>query len=112
VRHRHPKYAGGTFANELSVSADLSEASLEQACIDIGGFTNDRGLKIAIRPVPSSSRGAEFEAERILKSTLQSDSVDKQHNALRSGGSSLRVKINHYLTDTDAWFIRTNCRRG
>jgi len=110
----HPKYAGGTFANELAVAADLSEASLEQACIDIAGFTNDRGLKVAILPqtliIPKE---LEFEAERILKSTLQNDSANNAINALRSRGKFPGgVKINHYLTDADAWFIRTNCPDG
>lgn len=110
----HPKYAGGTFANELAVSADLSEASLEQACIDIAGFTNDRGLKVAILPqtliIP---RELWFEANRILKSTLQSDTAYNNINVLKStnafpGG----IKLNHYLTDADAFFIRTNCPEG
>lgn len=110
----HPLFAGGTFANELSVAADLSEASLEQAAIDIAGFVNDRGLKISIMPktliIPKDLM---FEANRILKSELQSGSANNDINALRTmnvfpGGA----KVNHYLTDTDAWFIRTNCPEG
>ena len=110
----HPLFAGGTFANELSVAADLSEASLEQACIDIAGFTNDRGLKIAVQPksliIPKELM---FEATRILKSELQSNSANNDINALRIMGMFPGgVKVNHYLTDTDAWFVRTNCPEG
>ena len=110
----HPKYAGGTFANELAVAADLSEASLEQALIDIAGFTNDRGLKIAVLAqsliIPKEFQ---FEAYRILKSELQSNSANNDINAIRAMGLFPGgVKVNHYLTDSDAWFIRTNCPEG
>jgi hypothetical protein len=110
----HPLFGGGTFANVPSVAADLSEASLEQACIDIAGFTNDRGLLISVMPqkliVPKELI---FEAHRILNSVLQSDSANNNVNALRAmnifpGGAV----VNHYLTDSDAWFIRTNCPEG
>lgn len=110
----HPLYAGGTFANELSVAADLSEAALEQACIDIAAFTNDRGLKVSVLPQslhihPSNM----FEAERILKSQLQSNSANNDINALRSMGVFPKgTKQNHYFSDADAWFIRTNCPDG
>lgn len=110
----HPLYAGGTFANELAVAADLSEASLEQACIDIAGFTNDRGLKIAVLAKSLHiSKENMFEATRILKSTLQNDSANNAVNALRVMGMFPGgVKVNHYFTDTDAWFIRTNAPEG
>lgn len=110
----HPLYAGGTFSNIPAVNADLSEALLEQACIDIAGFVNDRGLTISILPksliVPKELI---FEAHRILNSILQSDQVNNNVNAIRAmnlfpGGA----KVNHYLTDTDAVFIRTNCPDG
>ncbi len=110
----HPLYAGGTFANELAVAADLSEASLEQACIDIAGFVNDRGLKISIMPKSFiTSKENMFEATRILKSQLQNDSANNAINALRVMGMFPGgVDVNHYLTDTDAWFIRTNAPEG
>lgn len=104
---------GGTWANRLAVDADLSEAALEQACIDIGNFTNDRGLKIAIRPkklvIPTA---LEFEATRILKSTNQSGTANNDTNALRTMGMIPEVVVNHYLTDSDAWFIITDCPDG
>lgn len=110
----HPLFAGGTFANELTVAADLSEASLEQAAIDIAGFVNDRGLKISIMPktliIPKE---LVFEATRILKSELQNDSANNAVNALKAMGVFPGgVKINHYLSDADAYFIRTNCPDG
>jgi hypothetical protein len=110
----HPLFAGGTFSNELAVAADLSEAALEQACIDIAGFTNDRGLKIRVIPqsliiAPSNM----FEATRILESQLRSDSANNDINAIRKMGMFPKgVKQNHYLTDADAWFIRTNAPEG
>ncbi len=108
----HPNIAGGTYANELSTSADLSEAALEQACIDLMKFTNDRGLKISIMPqsliVPVD---LSFEADKIMKTEYEVGTANNTVNVVRSrfpGG----VKVNHYLTDTDAWFIRTNAPDG
>lgn len=106
--------SNGDQANELATAADLSEASLEQAIIDINNFKNDRGLKIAIMPkkliVPPALA---FEAERILKSTLQNDSANNAINAVKSMGVLPGgYAVNHYLTDTDAFFIRTNCPDG
>ena len=110
----HLNHAGGTYANELATAADLSEASLEQACIDIMKFTNDRGLKISVMPqtliIPSD---LVFEAERILQSPYRSGTADNDVNALKQMGKFPGgVKVNHYLTDSDAWFIRTNVQDG
>lgn len=109
----HPNLAGGTWANELTTAADLSEASLEQACIDIAGFTNDRGLLIAVRPktliIP---RQLMFEAKRILGSDGRVATADNDLNALKTLGVIPQVVTNHYLTDTDAWFIRTDAPHG
>ena len=109
----HPNQAGGTWANELSTSADLNEASIEQACIDIAGFTNDRGLKIAVRPkrliIPKE---LEFDAVRYLKSINRPDSANNDINAVRTMGVIPEYVVNHYLTDTDAWFIKTDCPDG
>lgn len=106
----HPNVAGGTFSN--IASADLSEASLEQACIDIMKYENDRGLKIAVMPekliVPVD---LVFEAERILKTEQRVGTADNDMNALRAMGKFPQgIVSNHYLTDTDAWFIRTNVK--
>ena len=104
---------GGTFSNELSAAADLSEQSLEDLAIQIGQAEDDRGLKIALRArslvIPVN---LEFEAARILKSTLQNDSANNAINALKSMNTIPEVVVNHYLTDVDAWFVRTNCPEG
>ena len=107
----HPNWAGGTWANELSTAADLSEASLEQAVIDISKWTNDRGLKIAVQAedliIPPDLM---FEAERILQSPYRVGTANNDINALK--GKIRGVKVNHYLTDPNAWFIRTNSPDG
>jgi hypothetical protein len=109
----HPNFSGGTWSNELATAADLSEASLEQACIDIMKFTNDRGLKISVMPekliIPVD---LVFEAKRILGSEGRPGTADNDLNALKSMGKFTDVVANHYLTDTDAWFIRTNVQNG
>lgn len=110
----HPNKSGGTWSNELATPADLSEAALEQACIDIANFKTDRGLTIAIMPqkliIPSQ---LEFEAFRILESIGQSGTANNDINALRESKKFPQgVKVNHYLTDPDAWFIGTNCPEG
>ena len=110
----HVNVSGGTWANELATAADLSEVALEQACTDIGNFTNDRGLKINIMPqkliIPN---GLQWEAARILKSAQQSGTNYNDINALKNLNSIPQgFAVNHYLTDTDAWFIITNCPDG
>src|SRR3990167_9211625 len=108
----HINVAGGTWANELATAADISEAALEQALIDISGFTNDRGLKIAVRAkniiVPKE---LDFEINKILKTEYEVGTANNTVNIVRGrfpGG----VTVNHYLTDTDAWFIRTDAPNG
>lgn len=110
----HPLSGGGTFSNELSPAADLSEAALEDLIIQIHGATDDRGLKISLMPqsliVP---RQLYFDANRIMKSTLQNDTANNAINVLKAtnalpGG----IVMNHYLTDADAWFVRTNAPEG
>lgn len=109
----HPNLAGGTWSNTLATAADISEAALEQACIDIAGFTNDRGLRIAVRPtqliIPYQ---LEFEANRILKTQYRVGTNNNDINALVSLQKFGDITVNHYLTDADAWFIRTNVPHG
>lgn len=110
----HPNKSGGIWRNELSVAADLSEGALEQACIDISNFTTDRGLTIAIMPqqliIPSD---LEFDAFRILESIGQSGTANNDTNALRASKKFPKgIAVNHYLTDTNNWFIKTNCPDG
>lgn len=109
----HPNVAGGTWTNGPSVAVDLSEASLEQAAIDIRGFTNDRGLKMQAKAktliIPKELM---FEAQRILKTEGQVYSADNTLNALKTMGIIPEIVVNDYLSDTDAWFIRTDVQDG
>ena len=109
----HPTQAG-TFSNELTVSADLNETSLEQAMIDIAAFTDERGLKIAARGVkmiiPSE---LQFTAERLMKTANRTGTADNDINAIVSKGMiSGGYVVNNYLTDTDAFFIKTDVPNG
>jgi len=107
----HINKSGGTWDN--LAATDLSELALEQACIDIGKWTDDIGKKIAVRAkslhIPID---LEFEAHRILKSTLRVGTADNDLNALYSMGKFQDIQPNHYFTDTDAWFIRTDIQDG
>jgi len=114
INASHPNITGGTWSNQISTASDLSEAALEQAFIDISLLKNDRGLQIALRPeklvIPPQ---LEFEAARILKTEGRVGTDLNDVNALKTLGKfSGGVVINHYLTDTDAWFIRTNAPHG
>lgn len=108
----HPTMSGNQ--SNLLASADLSEAALEDALIQIGQAVDARGLKAALTArslhIPVQ---LEFDAERILKSVLTPDSANNAVNALRSMGMFPEgAKVNHYLTDTDAYFIRTDVENG
>ena len=109
----HPTIAG-TFSNELATSADLSETSLEQACIDIAKMTDERGLKIAAKGqklIIHSSQ--QFIAERIMKSANRVGTADNDINALASKGMIPQgYVVNNFLTDTDAFFIKTDVPNG
>lgn len=109
----HPTLNGNQ-SNIIGTAADLSEAALEDIIIQVMNAKNDRGLKIALTPqkliVPPALA---FESHRILKSELQSNSAQNDINAVRSMGLLPQgVVVNHYLTDTDAWFVKTDCPRG
>ena len=109
----HP-IVSGTEQNELTTAADLNETSLEQALIDIAALTDERGLKIAARGmkliVPSA---LQFTAERLMKSTQRVGTADNDINAVVSMGMIPQgYSVNHYLTDTDAYFIKTDVPNG
>lgn len=109
----HPRVAGGTWSNEASTPVALSEAALEQACIDIARFTDDRGNKAAYKPVSLIiTPELEFTAARILKSEGRVGTSNNDINVLNLMGKFRKVVVNHYLTDTNAWFIRTDCPNG
>ena len=104
----------GTEQNELTTAADLNETSLEQALIDIAALTDERGLKIAAKGmkliVPSA---LQFTAERLMKSTQRVGTADNDINAVVSMGMIPQgYTVNHYLTDTDAWFVKTDVPNG
>jgi hypothetical protein len=106
--------SGGTFSNKLTVDADLSEASLEDLLIQIGNATDPRGKRIALQGVRLIVPTAlQFESQRILGSVLQNDTGNNATNAVRDMNSIREgFTVNHYLTDTDAWFIKTNSPTG
>ena len=110
----HPTVEGGTNANEPAVAADLNETSLEQAVIDIAAFTDERGLLIAARPVRLIVPPAlMFTAERLLESTQRVATADNDINAIRNMGAIPEgFSVNHYLTDSNAFFLITDVPNG
>ena len=110
----HITVAGGTYKNELSTAADLNETSLEQAMIDIAGFIDNRGLKVAIKArkmiIPVN---LQFIAERLLKTDLRTGTADNDISAVKSMNVVPEgYTVNHYLSDTDAFFIITDAPNG
>ena len=109
----HPNVAGGSFSNQIATAADLSEAALEQAVIDIAGFRDDRGLLIAAQAdklvIPYQQQ---FEVKRILGADGRVGTDLNDPNVLKDMGIFRNVITNHYLTDPDAWFILTNIKDG
>jgi hypothetical protein len=110
----HPTVGGGNFRNELSTPADLNETSLEQALIDIAAFIDERGLKIALQGrkliIPPQ---LQFVAERLMASNLRPSTADNDINALRNMGMLPDgYVVNHFLTDPDAFFIKTDAPNG
>ena len=104
----------GSFSNELATPADLNETSLEQSLIDIAAFTDERGLKVAARGmkliIPSE---LQFTAERLMKSAGRVGTADNDINAIANMGMIPQgYVINHYLTDSDAFFIKTDVPNG
>jgi len=114
INAAHPLATGGTFSNVLAVAADLNETSLEQSLIDIAGFVDERGLKIAASGrkmiIPKE---LQFTAERIMKSPMRVGTADNDINAIGSMGMVPEgYRVNHFLTDTDAFFILTDAPNG
>lgn len=110
----HVNATGGTYSNALSPGADLSEASLEDMCIQIMGATNDTGLLINIMPRSLHiARNEWFNANRILKSVLQADVSSNNINVLKATNAFPEgIKMNHYFTSAHPWFVRTNAPNG
>jgi len=110
----HPLVSGGTNSNTLATAADLNETSLEAAAIQIAGWSDERGLLIAARPrkliIPP---GLMFVAKRLLDTELRVGTTDNDINALKSMGTiSGGSVVNHFLTDSNAWFITTDIPNG
>ena len=110
----HPTVTGGDFKNELTTAADLNETSLEQALVDLADMIDERGLKVAVQAtkmiIPSE---LVFVAERLLQSQLRTGTADNDVNAVRSSGMIPGgYVVNHYLTDSDAWFLKTDAPNG
>jgi hypothetical protein len=110
----HPLVSGGTNSNIPSTPADLNETSLEAAVIQIAAWTDERGLLIAAKPrklvVPPSLM---FVSTRLLETELRVSTADNDINALKSNGSIPEgYTVNHFLTDTDAWFLTTDVPNG
>jgi len=110
----HPLVSGGVNSNRPSVGVDLNETSLEAAVIQIADWTDERGLLIAARPrkliVPPDLM---FVAQRILATELRPATADNDINALKSMGVIPEgFSVNHYLTDTNAWFLMTDVPNG
>lgn len=110
----HPLVSGGTNSNELTTPADLNETSLEAAVIQIAGWTDERGLLIAAKPrklvIPPA---LQFVATRLMESEGRTNTADNDINALRSMGSIPQgFTVNHYLTDSNAFFLLTDVPNG
>jgi len=110
----HPLVSGGTNSNRPTTGADLNETSLEAAVIQIAAWTDERGLLIAAKPkkliVPPS---LQFVATRLLETSLRVGTTDNDINALKSNGSIPGgYTVNHFLTDTNAWFLITDVPNG
>jgi len=110
----HPTALGPNFSNRPTVGADLNETSLEQGIIDVAGFTDERGLRISAKAMKLLiPKELQFTSERLMKSTLRTETGDNDINAMRSMGMVPQgYSINHFLTDPDAWFLKTDAPNG
>ena len=114
VSTAHPLVSGGTNSNRPATAADLNETSLENAVIQIAAWTDERGLLIAAQPkklvIPPA---LQFTATRLLETNLRVSTADNDINALKNNGSIPQgYCINHFLTDTNAWFLMTDVPNG
>ena len=114
INTAHPLGGGGTLANRATTMADLNETSLEDALINISTFTDDKGLNIALKGmkliVPPQ---LQFVADRLLQTPGRVGTSDNDINSIRNQGMIPDgYVVNHYLTDTDAFFLKTDCPDG
>mgnify|MGYP003630778922 FL=1 len=114
INNAHPLATGGTFSNVLAVAADLNETSLEQSLIDIAGFVDERGLKVALNGqkmiIPKE---LQFTAERLMKSPQRTSTADNDINAIVNMGMIPEgYRVNNFLADSDSFFILTDTPNG
>jgi hypothetical protein len=114
IGNAHPLATGGTFSNVLTTAADLNETSLEQSLIDISGFVDERGLKIAAQGIKMIiPKELQFTAERLMKTPQRVGTADNDINAIVSMGMIPQgYRVNNFLTDTDSFFILTDIPNG
>jgi hypothetical protein len=109
----HPLMGGGTFANMLGTAADISEKALEDALTDIAGFVDERGIPVMMNAKRLViTRQQKYAVHRILKSTKRVGTANNDPNALKDMGVFDEPSVNVYLSDSDAWFIITDCPEG
>jgi hypothetical protein len=110
----HPLVNGGTLSNTPAVASDLNETSLEDALINIAGYVDERGLKVALRGMKLIlPRQLQFIAERIMVSNLRVGTADNDANAIKSMGMVPDgYAVNDFLNDPDAWWVKTDAPRG
>ena len=114
ISNAHPLATGGTFSNVLATAADLNETSLEQSLIDIAGFVDERGLRIATQGrkmiIPKE---LQFTAERLMKTPQRVGTADNDINAIASMGMVPEgYSVNNFLTDTDSFYLMTDVPNG
>ena len=114
INTQHPLAQGGLLSNRLATDADLNETSLEQSLIDIASFVDERGLKIATQGrkliIPKE---LQFTADRLMASALRTGTSDNDINAIRNMGMIPEgYVVNHFLTDVNAFFIKTDAPNG
>ena len=114
INNAHPLATGSTFSNVLAVAADLNETSLEQSLIDIAGFVDERGLKVALNGTKMIiPKELQFTAERLMKSPQRVGTADNDINAMVNMGMIPEgYRVNNFLADSDSFFILTDTPNG
>jgi hypothetical protein len=114
IGNAHPLATGGTFSNVLATAADLNETSLEQSLIDIAGFVDERGLKVALNGTKMIiPKELQFTAERLMRSPQRVGTADNDINAIVNMGMIPEgYRVNNFLSDTDSFFILTDTPNG
>ena len=114
INTQHPLATGGVFSNRLAVASDLNETSLEQSLIDIAGFVDERGLKVALNGTKMIiPKELQFTAERLMRSPQRTSTADNDINAIVNMGMIPEgYRVNNFLADSDSFFILTDTPNG